>query len=399
MRDLKIYFGIGCALLLVYLVAQYNKPLPVDWRQTYLRKDKIPFGTYVLYDRLPDIFPEAERVVKRNSPYSLLDDSLQRSVNYLVIAARVDLSEHDLEKMREFMRGGNSIFIASYNLRGAIVNELHAQVNSVTSLLDKKKWVRFVNPGLDSTRHYIMDKGAGDQFFGKFDTTKATVLAVNQDNDPVMLRYRFGKGSLYLVAGPQYFTNYAMLKPGGADFAAKSLSYLGTSRQILWDEYFTRGGFNASRSHLDVILGNPAVRWAYYIALFSLIVFVLYEMKRRQRIIPVADPMKNTTVEFVRVVGQLYYRERDNRDIASKKISYLLENIRSKYNLNTSKLSPEFGIQLSNKSGIMLEKVDQLLHILIVTQSAGRVNDKQLIDLHKQIELFYKQSGIYGTRI
>jgi hypothetical protein len=301
--------------------------------------------------------------------------------------------------MRGFMRAGNSIFIASYNLRGAIVNELHAQVNSVVNLPGKKKWVRFVNPGLDSVKRYSMDKGAGDQFFGKFDTAKATVLAVNQDNDPVMLRYRFGKGNLYLVAGPQYFTNYAMLKSGGAGFAEKSLSYLGASRQIFWDEYFTRGGFNASRSPLDVILGNPAVKWAYYIALFSLIVFVVYEMKRRQRIIPIADPMKNSTVEFVRVVGQLYYRERDNRDIASKKIAYLMEAIRSKYKLNTSKLSPEFGVQLSNKSGIALDNVDQLLHTLIVTQSAGRVNDNQLIALHEQIELFYKQSGIYGTRI
>ena len=35
--------------LCIYLVAQYNKPSPINWQPTLYYQDKIPFGTYVLH--------------------------------------------------------------------------------------------------------------------------------------------------------------------------------------------------------------------------------------------------------------------------------------------------------------------------------------------------------------
>jgi hypothetical protein len=45
---------LGVALLFAgYVTLEYNRPKPLDWRPTYINKDKIPYGTYVLYDQLP----------------------------------------------------------------------------------------------------------------------------------------------------------------------------------------------------------------------------------------------------------------------------------------------------------------------------------------------------------
>jgi hypothetical protein len=45
---------LGIALLFGgYVVLEYNRPKPLDWTPTYANKDKIPYGTYVLYDQLP----------------------------------------------------------------------------------------------------------------------------------------------------------------------------------------------------------------------------------------------------------------------------------------------------------------------------------------------------------
>src|SRR5436305_5857551 len=38
--------AIGTALLLVYLIAQFNRPNPVNWSTTLSYNDKIPYGTY-----------------------------------------------------------------------------------------------------------------------------------------------------------------------------------------------------------------------------------------------------------------------------------------------------------------------------------------------------------------
>ena len=41
MRGYKIYFAFGVVMILIYLVAQFNKPIPTDWSASYLKKDKI----------------------------------------------------------------------------------------------------------------------------------------------------------------------------------------------------------------------------------------------------------------------------------------------------------------------------------------------------------------------
>ncbi len=54
MKDFKLYLSVAIVLLIVYLVAQYNKPAPINWQPTLYYKDKIPFGSYILYKELPN---------------------------------------------------------------------------------------------------------------------------------------------------------------------------------------------------------------------------------------------------------------------------------------------------------------------------------------------------------
>lgn len=45
---------LGGLLLLfaAYVALEYNRPKPIDWTPTLVNKDRIPYGTYVLYDQL-----------------------------------------------------------------------------------------------------------------------------------------------------------------------------------------------------------------------------------------------------------------------------------------------------------------------------------------------------------
>jgi hypothetical protein len=134
------------------------------------------------------------------------------------------------------------------------------------------------------------------------------------------------------------------------------------------------------------------LRWAYYIALVSILLFVLFEIKRRQRIIPVIAPLLNSSVDFVKVVGKVYYQQRDNKDIAAKKISYLLEFVRTAYRLKTGTLDESFIDDLVHKSGATEEAVLELITLIKNIKNGYQVSDTQLINLNKQIEHFYKQA-------
>jgi hypothetical protein len=387
-KDLKIYIGIASVLLIIYVIAEYNKPVPVDWSPTYVKTDKIPYGTYILYNRLPDIFPSTEISTHREAVYTLSNDSLLKSGSYIAIASSVELDQYDFARLIPFMKKGNEVFIATFNLGSFLEKFLKLKINSEGGISDKDDLsVRFSNPSLSKTS-YTFDKGTGHQYFSKFDTARAIVLGTNERGHANFLKYPFGKGALYLVASPQFFTNYNMLKPGGADYAAKALSYVKPGENLIWDEHATRG-IEGEQSPMRVFLKHPELRWAYYIALFSMLIFVVYQSKRRQRIIPLTDPMTNTTAEFVKVVGQVYYQQRNNHNIAEKKITYLLEFIRSNYQLKTSILDGEFREMLINKSGIEPAIIDQVLMYIHNVRSGYKISDSELIGLNKLIEHFY----------
>jgi hypothetical protein len=143
---------------------------------------------------------------------------------------------------------------------------------------------------------------------------------------------------------------------------------------------------------MRVFLKNPILQWAYYIAIFSLLLFVVFEIKRRQRVIPVIEPLPNSTLEFVNVVGQVYYEKRNNVNIAHKKILYLLADLRDEYQLKTNKLDDEFIDKLASKLGLENDFAIELVNYIRFISVQDSVSDRELIELNKLIEQLYIQS-------
>lgn len=398
MKDLKIYLIIGFSLLIFYCVVQYNRPKPVNWNSTYLDSDKIPYGTFILYHQLNDIFPGSSIRSSRQSIYNTLINSQKEKIyrpgSYLIISPKTDVDEYDYAQLVDYMKDGNAVFIASFYLNRFLRDTLKLKINSEPNfLIDKKARIRFVNPALNPKKTYVFDRQIGNQYFSKLDTSRAVVLGRNQLDHANFVRYAFGKGFLYLMPTPDYFINYNLLQPAGNEYAANALSYLNPKGEIIWDEYAISGAAETDNSPMRVFLSHAELRWAYYIALFSLLFFVLYEMKRRQRIIPIADPLRNTTVEFVQVVGQVYYQQHNNLNIASKKITFLLEYIRSRYQLKTNQLDQEFVQNLIQKSGANENVIRNVLKYIDFVQTGKQLSNKELLQFNYLTEQFYQQCG------
>ena len=391
MKDLKIYIFLASALLMVYLVAQYNKPKDTDWTITLSNNDKIPFGTYVLYNRITDILPGATIKNYREPVYNVINDDNVKHGTYIIIAQQVNLNKLDYEQLTQYIKKGNDVFIAAESFGPEISEKLGVQVGFDGRENGGATRIGFVNKQL-SDYLYDVDKGASDGYFGTFDEGKAIVLGKNQYEHCTYLKFPMGKGALYLNANPIMFTNYSLLKDMGASYSSIALSYLKNDGHILWDEYYTKGRAGGE-SAMRVFLSNYKLKWAFYISFFSLIAFVLYEIKRRQRIIPVIEPLANTTVEFASVVGQVYYEKRNNGNIAEKKVSYFLEHIRTTYGVRTNIFDNDFITLLSQKSGAKPELIKHLTEQVIHVRMTSQISDGELISLNQNIEQFYLQSS------
>jgi hypothetical protein len=391
MKDFKIYIFIASLILVVYLVAEYKRPKPIDWTSSLLKTDKIPFGTYILYNQLHDIFPGAGIQSYREPVYNVLSDHGIKQGTYLIICNSLDLTEYDYGKLTAFINNGNDVFIAASDYGTYFGRKLKVETDEDYALKQKQDTIQFVNKQLDTSKLLIVSKELKESYFGAFDTTKAIVLAKNRSGKSTFIKYSFGKGSLYLNTNPHLFTNYNLLNPDGAAYAAKALSYLKNNKTVLWDEYYTMGR-EGETSLMRVFLRKPALKWAYCITLASLILYVLYQTKRRQNIIPVIEPLANSSTDFVKVVGQVYYEQRNNGNIAQKQATYFLEHIRTKYHLKTTLLNEEFTTSLSQKSGVEIPFLQKLFNQITIIRSGARISDRDLISFNQNIEQFYIQS-------
>ena len=113
MKDLRLYLFFASVLLIVYMVAQYNRPKPVNWDATLNNEDKIPFGTYIAYNRLHDIFPNAQITTYREPVYSLLTEKNIKNSTYIIIATKVKLDKYDYSRLTNYIKAGNDVLIAA----------------------------------------------------------------------------------------------------------------------------------------------------------------------------------------------------------------------------------------------------------------------------------------------
>jgi len=73
---------------------------------------------------------------------------------------------------------------------------------------------------------------------------------------------------------------------------------------------------------------NKPLRWAIYLALGLVAVFMLLHLRRRQRAIPVVKEPENKQLEFAQLIGTLYYQRGDHADLLRKKYNYFAEHLR-----------------------------------------------------------------------
>ncbi|MEY4541418.1 MAG: hypothetical protein RLZZ306_3175 [Bacteroidota bacterium] len=411
MKQHRIYLIILFSTIIGFVLFEIYKPKPTDWTPTFSNKDNIPYGCELLYKVLPDVFPNQKISDEKVPIFSKKKNvKLPPKSNYLYVYRYFRADSLSLVKLLNYVQKGNSVFIASENFFG-LDDTLNFETSYVQDLaLNDSVSINFVNTTLRKSRDYKFQKQSADTYFEINDSIKNEntfiVLGKNSKGFPNFIQVNFGKGSFYLNSVPMAFTNFYMVKNDNSDYVFKALSYL-PEQQTFWDEYVNvmsisktakstsksrdaKGESDVEESPFYFIVSQPALKWAYFITLVALLVYLIFEGKRRQRIIPIIETPQNTSLQFVETIGSLYYNQKDHKSIAEKKITHLMAYIRTKFYLKTTEIDQEFKSDLSNKSGISSKEINDLFDYISFIQNNDYIAENQLITLNKQIENFYR---------
>src|SRR5690606_21563529 len=91
------YFIPLIVVVLLWIIIKIITPKPIDWSDSFSRKDKIPFGGYILYELLPGMFNNYN-ITEINFPiYNIVKNKDFYDKNYIIITNRFDPDDLDTE--------------------------------------------------------------------------------------------------------------------------------------------------------------------------------------------------------------------------------------------------------------------------------------------------------------
>lgn len=385
----KLKYGIGMAVLLgILLYLKTLVPPETDWRQTYSCMDKVPFGTWILRNSLDDLFPHPVIKVNRKSFYERwTHDSTTCTV--FIITNRFRPESPDLNALLQKVKEGSQVLIASDTWSKALTDSLNITFKSLHgNILDSV--IRLQNlTGKNRDKEYRFKKLIQSGWFELPDTT--AVIPLGKGNNQVnYVQVPYGKGSFFLHAQPQVFTNYHILYNDHHYLEEVLASLPESNGEIEWDEYYKPFG-SRNESPIKIILSLKALRAAYWTLLTGLVLYVLANIRRRQRPIPVLPPKTNLSLDFVRTIGLLYFHQKNHQDLIKKIFVSFSEYIHSKYFIR-HEFTSSFYQKLAMKSAVGEQLIARIFNQYQVLSTKERVYEDELIRFNGFIELFYRES-------
>ncbi|MGS2727058.1 DUF4350 domain-containing protein [Psychroserpens sp. BH13MA-6] len=394
-KTLKIYLGLLIFLLIGIIIIEYSTPVPVNWQKTYNETHKRPYGTYVFYEELGNLFPESKVQDINVTPYEYFDDyynwednSYLTSGTYMVIDDYPEIDNTSAQELLDFASHGNDIFISSNYFPERLMDSLGFKTKNDYNFKGKAEFY-LTNP-VFTEDSITVEKGLSNIYFSEIDTLNTTVLGHQKFSDSLytnFIKRSWGDGQIFIHLQPVAFTNYHLLKKSNKNYAAGVMSYL--SDDTIYFDSRNKQRQAMSNSPLRFVLSQPPLKWAWFLALLTTALFIVFNAKRRQRIVEVLSPLKNTTVEFTKTIGNLYYETKDHDNLIDKKITYFLEYLRRVYYLDTQLLDDKFAKNLALKSGKDEDNVKQLINHIVYLRAKTGCNETDLLRLNTAIEDFY----------
>ncbi|MDB5197336.1 MAG: hypothetical protein JWP88_1707 [Flaviaesturariibacter sp.] len=388
--------SMAFVVLLVIVLFAKKSPPRMDERITLREKDKIPYGFYAARNLLPSLFPQAAITSDSEAPSAWENIDVKDSGQAVFLVGHAfSASTQEINEMIAFIQKGNYIFIISPVLSDESESFLRVRMARSTGLGfagSDSLTVSLAAPRFSAFPFSYPGKGY-ENYFEKIDSSSTIILGKSRKGEANFLQLNSMNGSLFLHASPLAFSNYFILHKNNIAYYQQALSVIpATIKKIVWNEYFMSNRQKPAKdpNWLRVLFRFPAFKWALLTAIGLIAVYLLSEMRRRQRYIPAFIKPKNESLDFVQTIGRLYYDKKDHQDLGKKLSQYFLDHVRQQYKLSTMQLDADFVAALHAKCGYPVKDLNELTGFIQFIQDANTISSQQLADFYYQLEKFYQ---------
>lgn len=392
-------------IVLAYLFMPSRKKSAVfDGRVTLGINDKNPYGCYATYQLLSQMYPRIPVTSNRKAPAEWEKISLDSTRQLVLIVAKYfNPTEDELHYLSVLAAQGNYIVISALEMnydarkffrlqqmyldaqKGDVVLEGQPMIR-----VSHKFGVRVSNSTQSSAATFDYPGVDYSNIFTLIDTAYLQPLGYNGRSELNLAGVISGNGAILLHTAPVTFTNFFALYHNNYRYLQQMLALMpGHPSRIIWDEYFLRGKVAVEKGMLTAVLQHHNFRWAFWLVLVVTVLFLITGVKRRQRLIPWHPKPVNDSLEFISVIGKLYYEKGDHTNMAQKMTQFFLEQVRQKYQLDTQDIQPAFAQQLAAKAGITPQHAQDITDYILKTK-AGKIDATELAAFYGLLHDYYK---------
>lgn len=345
---LNKWFIIGIVLFVVLVFTmEWRAPRHFVWNPTYGHKDANPFGCMVFDSLMSRSLPGGYRVSDQTL-YQLAYQENPAPCGILISGLETPLTQTDVQSLQTLLRRGCFVIMppesnarglladtfgvsmSYYDSRAFDITPYQRQMGNAESAVDTMLWLkddRFA-PCFYSIYHdFIILSMLNDT------TLNDTVSMVRniEDNDTTCyltaLARPYGQGKIFFTATPLLFTNFGVMDNHTTGYVGRMMSQFGDLPVVRTTGYL-KAQYKEEASPFRYLLSQPPLRWSFYLLLAGVALFMLFTARRRQRVIPVVEPPANVSLDFVKLVGTLYYHRKDNRALVKQAYVCFAETLR-----------------------------------------------------------------------
>ena len=373
-------------------------------KETYLYTDTNPFGAAIAHSILSNAYPNNPIKISKKEFAENYDWLYEENAIYYSIGKNYYPSERDIDALLDFVKKGNTAFIAANNFDDELLSRLGLSISNFNQFATEYV---YQNAAVSVLPHYNIYEDSAYYFYYPFtnsftiaDSSKAKTLGTNKNGTINYVVCYKGKGRLYLHSEPRAFSNYFLLSHNNYLYLKQMVQVLPQSttdkaQSIYWDNFYVKRNYpkknKDNTSSLSEIFKHPPLKAAFWILLVLLLLYLLFNSKRKQRIVPVIKPTENSSISFAEAIAGLYLSKKDNKIIADKIVTYLHEQIRSKYFLANNINDAGYAETLSRKAAVPFDTVYELVQTIKLINNNETITDTELLLLNGLIEKFNKK--------
>lgn len=447
MKSSRNFLFAMLVLFVLFCLLQVNLPKKFVWSPTFSHVDKQPFGCFVFDSVLTQSLPNGYHVTKKTF-FQLDQEHAKEKISVLMVVDQQNLKLLDVKYLCNIARRGGKVMVVAsgsfddgrnadtvvvdelertfkvriedgtyFSLRGILAglkahdNDMYDTIywNNRETMYAAQPYRMFYNmvggtlfvdsvPKVKRLAYTLSTAGYDYKYdslyvgdFTRFDTIvdkkerieRIDTFAIKKV--PAAVSVPYGKGEVIFVSSPLLFTNYGMLEGNTFVYIFRLMSYLADLPVYRTEAYVkTDAMLVAEQSPFREFIKRPPLRWALYLALLGVVLFMIFTARRRQRVIPIISKPANRSLEFIQLIGTLYYQRKDHVDLVRKKFKLFAEELRKTAGVDISDVNTDDReyLLLAEKTGMNSDRLKKVIRqIRLVLHSEGNISVEEMRSL------------------